>query len=362
MSLKTEAEASSKCEFSHSGELAGALSVRPLWLTALHPIHHAPLAPVLQEGGTPPGPKSGLCLTLRNELSKETGTDKARDFFGKGHPGREQQGKGTLESCSATWLTVLGIIVMGLVSGLSLASHLAWSIFGLTQSPPWRQAQLSAKMDSSVRVSGRLGQDMSLLPPPFGPSWILLVIFQWQYLILYWDLLLWDNSGKWLMPGQGKWFWSWFPNTWTKELSRNSTGTLCTDGQRHKMILAAEADRAPAGKCAAHLSGIDVAHHSSCLLGQLGVPSDPCQLGPRWRAPKEVSVWGYTCNPLWTNLRAMFHRRGSSVLSINSHGKTYSGWKSTRTLLTWALIFKWQMWDISEKAFYLGESGYQFFI
>ena len=37
------------------------------------------------------GPKLGSCLTLRNELSKETHvlTDKARDFLGKGHLGRE---------------------------------------------------------------------------------------------------------------------------------------------------------------------------------------------------------------------------------------------------------------------------------
>ena len=32
-------------------------------------------------------------------------------------------GKGTQENCSATWLTVLGYMVMGLVSGLSLANH-----------------------------------------------------------------------------------------------------------------------------------------------------------------------------------------------------------------------------------------------
>ena len=36
------------------------------------------------------GPKLGSCLTLRNELSKETRADKARDFIGKGHPGGEQ--------------------------------------------------------------------------------------------------------------------------------------------------------------------------------------------------------------------------------------------------------------------------------
>ena len=49
--------------------------------------------------------------------------DKARDFIGKGHLGGEQQGKGTQEDCSAVWLAVSGFMVMGLVSGLSLASH-----------------------------------------------------------------------------------------------------------------------------------------------------------------------------------------------------------------------------------------------
>ena len=45
----------------------------------------------------------GSCLTLGNELSKETHrADKARDFIGKEHPGGEQQGKGTQENCSAT--------------------------------------------------------------------------------------------------------------------------------------------------------------------------------------------------------------------------------------------------------------------
>ena len=49
--------------------------------------------------------------------------DKARDFIGKGHPGGEQQGKGPQENCSATWLAVSGFMVMGLVSGLSLANY-----------------------------------------------------------------------------------------------------------------------------------------------------------------------------------------------------------------------------------------------
>ena len=73
--------------------------------------------------GTLPGLRVGACLTLVNELPKETHADKARDFIGKGSLGRQQEGKGNQENCSATWLTVLGFMVMGLVSGLSLASH-----------------------------------------------------------------------------------------------------------------------------------------------------------------------------------------------------------------------------------------------
>ena len=53
----------------------------------------------------------------------DTHADKARGFFGKGIQGGEQQGKGTQENCSATWLVVSGSLVMELVSGSSLANH-----------------------------------------------------------------------------------------------------------------------------------------------------------------------------------------------------------------------------------------------
>ena len=55
----------------------------------------------------------------------DTCTDKAKDIIGKGRPGgkREQLSKGTQENCSAARLSVLGFMVMGLVSGLSLANH-----------------------------------------------------------------------------------------------------------------------------------------------------------------------------------------------------------------------------------------------
>ena len=65
------------------------------------------------------GPKLGSCLTLGKELSEETSADKARDFIGQGHPGGEQEGKGTQEDCSAAWLAVSGFMVMG----LSLTNH-----------------------------------------------------------------------------------------------------------------------------------------------------------------------------------------------------------------------------------------------
>ena len=71
--------------------------------------------------GTPPGLRVGSFLTLVNELPKETHA--ARDFIGKGSLGGEQQNKGTQENCSATWLDILGFMVIGLLSSLSLAKH-----------------------------------------------------------------------------------------------------------------------------------------------------------------------------------------------------------------------------------------------
>ena len=65
------------------------------------------------KGDTFQGPKLGSCLTLGNVLSEET----------QGRPGGEQSGKGTQEDRSAMWLAVLGFMVMGLVSRLSVANH-----------------------------------------------------------------------------------------------------------------------------------------------------------------------------------------------------------------------------------------------
>ena len=58
----------------------------------------------------------------------DTCAERVRDFIGKSHLGREQEGEGTQVDCSATWLVVSGYIVMGIVSRLSLANHSdSWS-------------------------------------------------------------------------------------------------------------------------------------------------------------------------------------------------------------------------------------------
>ena len=79
----------------------------------------------LLQGGRPLlGPKSVLLSnTWKWSVRGDTHADKARDFIGKGCPGREQQGQGTQENYSAMWLAVLGFMVLGLVSDFSLAIH-----------------------------------------------------------------------------------------------------------------------------------------------------------------------------------------------------------------------------------------------
>ena len=77
---------------------------------------------LLQEGGPLPGPESGLSSnTWKWIVWWDTRADKARAFIGKACLGGEQW-----ENHSITWPAVSGFMVMGLVSGLSLASHLAW--------------------------------------------------------------------------------------------------------------------------------------------------------------------------------------------------------------------------------------------
>ena len=78
---------------------------------------------LLQERGTLPGLESGLLSnTQKCIVSGDRHADKAKNVLGRGHPGGEQYGKGSQDNCSATWLTISGFMVTGLVSQLPLAN------------------------------------------------------------------------------------------------------------------------------------------------------------------------------------------------------------------------------------------------
>ena len=111
------------------------------------------------------GPKSGLLSTLRKELSEETHADKARDFIGRRHPDRQQQGRGTQENFSALWLAVLGFMLIGLVSGLPLANH-ADSVLPVST----RMAQPRWMLARGILGGGRT-RSVSFWPFPNSSNW-----------------------------------------------------------------------------------------------------------------------------------------------------------------------------------------------
>ena len=62
---------------------------------------------VVARRGPLPGPESRLSSNTRKwTVQGDTYADKARESIGKGSPSGEQEGKGTQENCSATWLEV----------------------------------------------------------------------------------------------------------------------------------------------------------------------------------------------------------------------------------------------------------------
>ena len=98
--------------------LTFALKLQEQWLTKL-----------LQEVGPPPGTESRLLSNTRKWIVRgDTHAEKA-DFIGKRCLGGEQQGKGTQEDRSATWVAASGFMVMGLVSRWSLATNHSNSVF-----------------------------------------------------------------------------------------------------------------------------------------------------------------------------------------------------------------------------------------
>ena len=61
-----------------------------------------------------PGPKSGSCLTLRNELSREPHIlTKQKTLLGTEAWGEEKSVKGTQKNHAAMWLAASGFMLMG---------------------------------------------------------------------------------------------------------------------------------------------------------------------------------------------------------------------------------------------------------
>ena len=121
------------------------------------------------------------------------------------HLGGEQQSKGTLANCCATWLAVSGFMVMGLVLGVWLANHWLKVLpdgTGIAQ-PRWIQGRILGG-GSDIWT----GYSSLLLT---SPEFFQLVVACWFW-IPYQYFLLYDNSCKWLLwclaraGGFGQWF------------------------------------------------------------------------------------------------------------------------------------------------------------
>ena len=109
----------------------------------------------------------GFCLTLGNELSKETPIlTRQKILLRSGiraESSRVRETRRTALSCG-----LQSFMAMGLVSGFSLANHLAWPVFGMTQCPSWWYVRLSAKMNFSKKDYGSL-VEYGLTSPSFRP-------------------------------------------------------------------------------------------------------------------------------------------------------------------------------------------------
>ena len=82
------------------------------------------ISPSVVEGLlTLPGPEVGLLSNTRKRIVRGDTCWQSKRFYWERAAGWRAVGKGTQENCSAKWLTVLDFMLMGLVSGWSLANH-----------------------------------------------------------------------------------------------------------------------------------------------------------------------------------------------------------------------------------------------
>ena len=73
--------------------------------TSLLDMGHSASPSLLQERGPLSEPETGLLSNTQNELSEETHVLPKQEILLERVPGREQEGEGTQENCSTTWLT-----------------------------------------------------------------------------------------------------------------------------------------------------------------------------------------------------------------------------------------------------------------
>ena len=112
-----------------------------------------------------PGPEVGLLSNTQKRIVRGDTCWQSKRFYWERAPGWRAVGKGTQENCSATCLAVLGFMVMGLVSGWSVANH-SNSVFpggAHMAQPRWMLAR-------GILGSGRTGS-VSSRPFPNSSSW-----------------------------------------------------------------------------------------------------------------------------------------------------------------------------------------------
>lgn len=87
-------------------------------------------------GGFLPGTAGGLLLNLERNCLRRCTYKKAKDFFGMGNQGRQQQGK-EAQNCLTMWLEVSGFTMVGLAFWLSSgqSSCLCLHVVGFNSHP-----------------------------------------------------------------------------------------------------------------------------------------------------------------------------------------------------------------------------------
>ena len=151
-----------------SGPLAGKLAPEyPEWSGCQLQWRRVPARVAIWCRKSPfgPGPETGLSSNTRKWIVRgDTCADKARDFIGKGHPGGEQEAKGTQENCSAERLEVSGFMVMGFVS--------RWSLASLSNSESFLVVHAEARgMLARGILGGRWTLSVSFQPFPNSSLW-----------------------------------------------------------------------------------------------------------------------------------------------------------------------------------------------